>query len=71
MSDEDILEAAKVIEALLGVPPAITTRRQMTRKERQEQAARLRRFLALPPELQEGVLRYAENMKGAYLSKKY
>ncbi len=71
MSDEDILQAAKGIEDLLGVPPAITTPRQMTRKERQEQAARLRRFLALSPELQEGVLRYAENMKGTYLSKKY
>jgi len=71
MSDEDILEAAKVIEALLGVPPAITASRKMTRKVRQEQTARVRRFLELPPEFQEGVLRYAENMKGAYLSKKY
>ncbi len=48
MSDEDILEAAKVIEALLGVPPAITTPRQMTRKERQEQAARVEFVISGP-----------------------
>jgi hypothetical protein len=70
MSDEAILEAARVIEVLLGVPPTVSGRR-MTKRERQEQAERVRRFLALPPELQEGVLRYAENMKGAYLSKNY
>lgn len=70
MSDEDIREAGRVIKALLGVSPAITTPRQMTRKERQEQAARVRQFLALPPELQEGALRYAENIKAAYAPSK-
>jgi len=72
MSHEDILEATRVIESLFGVAATSgqTTKRQ-TRQERQAQAARVERFLALPPELQEGVLRYAENMKGAYLSKKY
>jgi hypothetical protein len=64
----DLAEAAKVIEALTGVPLAIAERK-MTRKEKREQAARIRRFVALPPELQEGVLRYGENMKEAYLSK--
>ena len=57
-------EAAKVIQALTGVPPAI--RVKMTRKERQEQAARVKRFLALPPQLQEGILRYGENIQKAY-----
>ena len=70
MPREDVLEAARRIEALLGVPSAISTKR-MSRQERQEQTARVKRFLALPAELQDGVLRYAENMKGAYLSKKY
>jgi len=62
-------EVARAIEAITGVPPLLE--KKMTRRERQEQAARVRRFLALPRELQEGVLRYAENMKGAYLSKNY
>jgi hypothetical protein len=62
-------EIARIIEELTGVPPLLPKRK--TRKERQEQAARVKRFLALPPELQEGVLRYAENMKEAYLSKRY
>ncbi len=57
-------EAARVIEALTGVP-SIPPRR-MTRKERQEQTARVRRFLALPPQLQEGILRYGENIQKAY-----
>jgi len=56
-------EAALVIEALTGVPPMLLRR---TRKTRQEQTARLRRFLALPPELQEGALRYAENIQASY-----
>lgn len=63
MPREDVLEAARGIEAL-DVPSAISTKR-MSRQERKEQAERVRRFLALPPELQEGVLRYAENMKEA------
>ena len=68
MSNE-LVEAARIIEAITGVPPK--TPLKMTRQERQEQEARVKRFLALPPELQEGVLHYAENMREAYLSKKY
>lgn len=62
----DLLEAARVIEALTGVPPSIPERR-MSRKEKQEQANRVRRFLALPPQLQEGVLHYGERIRDAYL----
>jgi len=58
-------EAARVIEQLTGVPPKMPLRK-MTRKERQEQAARVKRFLALPPQLQEGILRYGENIQKAY-----
>lgn len=57
-------QAARVIEALTGAPPIAPNR--MTRKERQEQAARVRRFLTLPPQLQEGILRYGENIQKAY-----
>lgn len=60
----DVAEAAKVIEQLTGVPPTI--RQKMTRKERQEQATRVKRFLALPLPLQEGILRYGENIQKAY-----
>ena len=56
-------EAARALEAATGVPPFI---KKMTRRERQEQNARLRRFLALPPELQEGALRYGENIRASY-----
>ncbi len=58
-------EAARALEALAGAPP-IPSSRKMTRQERQEQTARLRRFLALPPELQEGALRYGENIRASY-----
>ena len=58
-------EAARVIEALTGVPPTLPSK-SLTRLKRQEQKARLERFLALPPELQEGALRYAENIKIAF-----
>ena len=60
----DVLEAARIIEQLTGVAPTI--REKMTRKERQEQAARVKRFLAFPPQLQEGILRYGENIQKAY-----
>lgn len=60
----DVAEAARVIEQLTGVPPTI--REKMTRKERQEQAARVKRFLTFPPQLQEGILRYGENIQKAY-----
>ena len=68
MSTADVAEAAKAIEALTGVPP-ILLERKMTRKEKQEQAARVKRFLALPPQFQEGILRYGENIQKAYLTK--
>lgn len=61
----DAVEAAKVIEAITGVPPSIPER-ELTRKEKQERAARVKRFLALPPHLQEGILRYGENIQRAY-----
>lgn len=61
---DDLEVAARVVEQLTGVPPTIP--RKMTRKERQEQAARVKRFLALPPQLQEGILRYGEHIQKAY-----
>jgi len=60
----DVAEVAKIIEQLTGMPPAFP--RKMTRKEKQEQAARVKRFLALPPHLQEGILHYGENIQKAY-----
>ena len=60
-------EAARIIEQLTGAPPGGSVpKRKVTRREKQEQAARVRRFLALSPELQGGVLRYAENIRRAY-----
>ncbi|GEM_PF-2896613 len=61
---DDLYEAARVIEALTGAPPTIC--RPMTRQEKRKQEERVRRFLALPPQLQEGVLRYGENLRDAY-----
>ena len=58
-------EAARVIERLTGVPPPVPER-PMTKKEKQELAARVKRFLALPPQLQEGILRYGEHIQKAY-----
>ena len=66
-SADDLADAAKVIEALTGAPPTVPERK-MTRKEKQEQVARVRRFLALPPQLQEGILRYGENIRKVYKS---
>jgi len=63
---DDIIEVAKIIESLTGVPFSFPVVRRMTRKERQEQAARVRRFLALPVSLQEGALEYAEKIRKAY-----
>ena len=63
---DDLAEAAKIIEALTGVPPTIPELRKMTKRERQEQAARVKRFLVLPVSLQEGCLRYAENIMDSY-----
>lgn len=63
MATTELEEAARVVEALTGVPPPW---RKLTRREKQEQAARVKRFLALPPQLQEGILRYGENIQKAY-----
>ena len=63
MATTDLEEAASIIEQLTGVPPP---GKKLTRKEKQEQAARVKRFLALPPQLQEGILRYGENIQKAY-----
>jgi len=65
-----IEEAARIIEALTGVPPAPggkkTTR--TTRQEKREQAERVKKFLSLPVPLQEGCLKYAQNIMDAYRS---
>ena len=61
----ELIEAARTIERLTGVPPTIRPPR--SRKEKREEAERVRRFLALPPELQEGALRYAERIREVYL----
>jgi hypothetical protein len=65
---EEAEEAARIIEQLTGIPPGGRRNigRKMGRREKREQATRVRRFLALSPELQEGVLRYAEKLKRAY-----
>ncbi len=68
MTTADVVEAARLIEALTGVPP-IPALRIMSTKERQAHKARLRRFLALSPELQEGALRYAENILKSYMTR--
>ena len=57
----------KLIESLTGVPQPISPN-GMSAKERQEQEDRVRRFLALPAPLQEGVLRYGERIREAYKS---
>jgi len=63
-------DVERIIEELTGVPPggrrAGEVPRRMTRKEKHEQAERVKRFLALSPELQEGVLKYGEKIKEAY-----
>ena len=65
MTTTDLEEAARIIEQLTGVAPLLPERK-MTRAERQEQAARVKRFLVLPPQLQEGILKYGENIQKAY-----
>ena len=60
-----VTEASKAIKALTGAPPGIPEKDMLTEEER-EQVARVKRFLALPVRLQEGVLRYGERLKGAY-----
>lgn len=60
----DLIEAARAIESLTGVPATIG--RPISRREKREQEERIRRFLSLPLHLQEGVLRYGENLRDAY-----
>ncbi len=62
-----VAEAARVIEALTGVPPAVPAS-DAPGEERRAEAARVRRFLALPVRLQEGILRYGEHIQAAYKS---
>jgi hypothetical protein len=62
-----LAEAAKVIESLTGVPPSIPAS-DATGEEKRVEAARVRRFLALPVRLQEGILRYGEHIQAAYKS---
>ena len=65
MPKSSTLKTAQVIEELTGVPPPAGLKKP-TRKERQEQKARVQRFLALPPALQEGILKYGEKMRNSY-----
>ncbi|MFW6125487.1 MAG: hypothetical protein ACOC58_00115 [Chloroflexota bacterium] len=62
----EVVEAARVIEQLTGVPPTLhLPRRRPTRADRE----RVERFLALPAELQEGALRYAERVRDAFAAR--
>ena len=63
----ELIKAARVLEDLFNVPPQPGLRK-MTKREKDEQAQRVRRFLALPVQLQEGCLRYAQNILDAYKS---
>ncbi|MBW1921222.1 MAG: hypothetical protein JRI81_13510 [Deltaproteobacteria bacterium] len=61
---DDLIEAAKAIEAITGVPTKLQMKK--SRKERLAEKERIRRFLALPPQLQEGILRYGEHLQKTY-----
>ncbi len=67
MARGELILAARALEELFNVPPQIELRK-MTRREKDEQAQRVRRFLAMPVPLQEGCLRYAQNILDAYKS---
>ena len=60
-----IPETFMATKALAGTPPDIPEMNMLSEEER-EQAARVKRFLALTVRLQEGVLRYGERLKRAY-----
>jgi len=60
----DLAEAAKAIEAITGVPARLQMKK--SRQERLEAKERVKRFLALPPQLQEGVLRYGQGLRETY-----
>ncbi len=73
MTTGEVAEAARVIERLTGIPPGghrlcIRRRDQASPRERRAEKARLARFMELSPELQEGCLRYAEQMLRSYRS---
>jgi len=60
-------DMGRMVEGLTGVPPKPPSpRRSLTRREKKEQSARVRRFLSLPPQLQEGILKYGESIRQAY-----
>ena len=59
--------AARLIESLTRVSVASPTAK-LTIKEQRELVARMRRFQALPQQLQEGVLRYGEQLQNSYRS---
>jgi hypothetical protein len=67
MARGELILAARALKELFNVPPQPELRK-MTRREKDEQAQRVRRFLALPVPLQEGCLRYAQNILDAYKS---
>jgi len=67
MVRSDLILAARTLEDLFNVPPQPELRK-MKKQEKNEQAERVRRFLALPVPLQEGCLRYAQNILDAYKS---
>ncbi len=64
---EELERAAKAIEELLGASPL--QEKKPSGKDLREQADRVRRFRALPPRLQEGLLRYGNRIREAYLTK--
>ncbi len=65
MSKEELVEAARIIESITGIPANIA-RHRMTRKEKQTQRDRVKRFLELPAGLQQAALRYAENTQKSF-----
>jgi len=67
MARGELILAARVLEELFNVPPQPGLRK-VTRREKEEQTQRVRRFLALPVPLQKGCLRYAQNILDAYKS---
>ena len=65
--DTEVVRAAQLIESLTRLP-LTASGNGISLKERQEQDERVKRFLALPAPLQEGVLRYGERLREAYRS---
>jgi len=67
MVSGELAQAARALEELFKIPPQPEPKK-MTKREKDEQAERVRRFLSLPVLLQEGCLRYAQNILDAYKS---